>query len=189
MEDNKIVQLFFTRDEAAITSCAEKYGMRLRKLADSILRNSETAKECENDTYLKAWNTIPPHDPSNYLYSYLARITRHIALDNYRKNHAKRRDGIVVSLSLELEECLLGISRFSAEKELEDKELIRDISMFIRQLPQEERHIFIGRYWYAKSISELAVMFNSSESKVKSMLYRTRNKLNEHLKTRGLHNE
>ena len=106
MDDNRIVDLFLKRDEEAIAQTSKKYGKRLRSLAYKIVNDHETAEECENDTYMEAWNSIPPHDPGNYLYAFLARITRHISLNCCRNRDRLKRSAFICELSEELEQCI-----------------------------------------------------------------------------------
>ena len=106
MDDERIVELYLSRDESAIKETSEKYGPRLRSLAYGIVNDAQTAEECENDTYLEAWNSIPPHDPKSYLYAFLARITRHISLNRCRDGSRLKRSAVICELSAEMEECL-----------------------------------------------------------------------------------
>lgn len=106
MDDTTIIDLYFARDEAAIRHTAEKYGGRLRALSHGIVQDMQTAEECENDTYLQAWNAIPPHDPKEYLYAFLARITRHISLNRCRDRRRLKRSAYICELSAELEQCI-----------------------------------------------------------------------------------
>lgn len=184
MQDHEIVKLYWNRDEAAILASSDKYGSRLLRIADQILDDIETAKECENDTYLQAWNRIPPDDPSEYFFSFLARITRHLSLDEWRRRHAVKRSGIVVELSQELEQCVSGRDD-SAEQEVLARELGKTISDFLRTLPREHRQMFLRRYWYMDSVADVADSFLCSESKVKTVLFRVREKMKKHLEKEG----
>ena len=136
MDDNRIVELYLLRDETAIKQTTEKYGSRLRSLACGIVNDQQTAEECENDTYMEAWNTIPPHEPRSYLYAFLARITRHISLNCCRDRNRLKRSAFIW-------------------------------------------------YWYLDSIAAISERFALSESKVKTMLFRCRNQLREHLEKEG----
>lgn len=160
MDDITIIDLYFARDEAAIRHTAEKYGGRLRALSHGIVQDMQTAEECENDTYLQAWNAIPPHDPKEYLYAFLARITRHISLNRCRDRRRLKRSAYICELSAELEQC-------------------------IPALDEEKRNLFLRRYWYLDSISDLARRFAMSESKVKTTLFRCRAQLRAHLEKEG----
>lgn len=183
MEDNCIVDLYWQRDQRAISETETKYGNYLYSISYRILLNAEDAKECVNDTYNDAWQSIPPHRPS-ILASFLGKITRRISIDLLRKNSAKKRGGGEIALALdELEECVSGNG--SVETELERQELIEKINSFLMRLPHTERRIFICRYWYLDSISDISKQFHCSESKIKSMLHRTRTKLRIQLEKEG----
>ncbi len=183
MEDEKIIELYWQREESAIEETKAKYGSYCLSIAHRILQNSEDASECENDTYLKAWNTMPPKKPDP-LSSYLGMITRGLSLDKLRrKNAQKRSEGVWVSLN-ELEECIP--DNKSIEEELEAKELARHISGFLRTLPQAECNVFLNRYWHFLSIKEIAEKYSFTQSKVKMMLLRTRKKLTSHLEKEGI---
>lgn len=180
MEDSQIVSLYLNRDEAAIHATAEKYGARLRGIAQNLLEDVQTAEECENDTYLAAWNSIPPHTPHSYLFAYLARITRHIALDRCKERSRLKRSGQLVALTREMEQCIP--SAHSPEKILDARMLGASISSFLRTVNEEQRGIFLRRYWYLDSVSDIAARFSISRSKVKTSLFRTRNELKKYLK-------
>lgn len=183
MDDVKIIEMYFDRNETAIKETQDKYGNFCYGLAYRILLNSEDAKECENDTYLRVWNTIPPKKPT-VLISYLSMITRSLALDRFRKNHAQKRNlNLTISLG-ELEECIPDNS--SVYEELEADELAMIISSFLHSLPQLECDIFLQRYWYFLSIKEISECHGFGQSKVKMMLLRVRNKLFELLKKEGV---
>lgn len=187
MEDNQIVDLFWQRNEKAIEEASNKYGSYLHSIAYGILSNDEDAKECVNDTYIDAWNAMPPHKPS-ILSTFLGKITRRISIDLWRKNTAKKRGGGEISLVFdELEECVSGSG--SIEEEMERKELSQKISMFLKKLPVTERKIFLCRYWYLESVKTIAERFGFTESKVTSMLYRLRGKLRKLLEKEGYLNE
>ena len=183
MEDGQIVELFLLRDEAAIMETSGKYGRRLRSLADGIVKDKETAKECENDTYLKAWNLIPPHEPGSYLYAFLARITRYIALNFCRDRSRLKRSAYVCALSDEMEECIPAPD--DVECRIDEKILSQAINDFLSRLDEEKRNIFIRRYWYLDSIQSISERFAISESKVTSILFRLRKKLREYLIREG----
>lgn len=183
MEDQQIVDLFFRREESAIAQTKEQYGARLRQLSFGIVQNPETAEECENDTYLQAWQTIPPHEPRDYLFAFLARIIRHISIDRCRHQQRLCRCAYVQELSLELQACVPG-GHDPAEM-MDAKALGQAISAFLRTLPQESRGLFIRRYWYMDSIEELSHCFSMTQSKVKSRLFRSRNALRKYLEKEG----
>ena len=183
MDDGKIVDLLIRRDEEAIKQIAEKYGGRLRDLAYGITNNADIAEECENDTYLKAWDSIPPHEPRDYLYPFLARITRHIALNRCRDDKRLKRSAFICELSEEMEQCIPG--RDDVEKTADDLALRDLINRFLSRLNAEKRSIFIRRYWYLESIDQISERFGISQSKVKTTLFRCREKLKEQLEKEG----
>ena len=183
MEDLKIIELFFERNENAISETERKYGRYLSKIAFNILFDAEDCKDCVNDTYMKAWNTIPPQKPK-VLRTFLGKITRHLAIDVFRKKHAEKRGNSEFALSLsELDECIP--DNLSAETAFEEKELSESINRFLSSLSGENRDIFICRYFYSDSIKDIASFFGTSESKVKSSLFRSRKALKEHLEKEG----
>ena len=183
MEDNCIVDLYWQRNESAISETATKYGKYLYSISYQILLNAEDAEECVNDTYNDAWQSIPPHRPS-VLSTFLGKITRRISIDLWRKYNAEKRGGGVMVLALnELEECVSG--KGDVENEIERLELQKKLNDFLLALPRVDRQVFMCRYWYMNSISDIAKQFAYSESKVKSMLYRTRNKLRAMLEKEG----
>lgn len=183
MEDGRIVDLYLNRDETAIEETTRKYGKRLNRLAYSLLLNPEEAEECENDTYLSAWRVIPPNEPRSYLFAFLGKITRHRAINMIKQKNTQKRRGIVIELSKELEECIPAPSM--EECTLSEKELGKIISDFLRGQKAEARGIFIRRYWFSDSIPAIASTYHISESKVKSMLFRIRNKLRIYLIKEG----
>lgn len=177
MDDNKIIELYFERDENAISQTKECYGERLKALAYRILCNKEDAEECENDTYLKAWDTIPPQKPK-YFFAYLAKICRNTALHMAEKAQAQKRNAVVVEMTKELSECLPDSKYIEQTAE---KELSEVIGAFLKSVSQENRIIFIRRYFMTEPVADIAKILGISESKVKSSLFRTRNKLREYL--------
>ena len=183
MEDNHIVDLYWQRNESAISETAEKYGKYLHSISYQILQNAADAEECVNDTYNDAWQSIPPHRPS-ILSTFLGKITRRISIDLWRRYSAEKRGGGVPALALdELEECVSG--KEDVMDEVERIELQKKLNDFLLLLPQFERQVFMCRYWYMDTISDTAKQFACSESKIKSMLYRTRNKLRTMLEKEG----
>lgn len=183
LEDHKIVDKYLTRDEKAIEQSKEKYGRRLRSLAYGIVNDEQTAEECENDTYLEAWNRIPPHEPRTYLYAFLARITRHISLNCCRSREALRRKAFISELSTEMEQCIPAPN--DTECRMDEIQLREVINDFLSTLGSEKRKMFIRRYWYMDSIREISKRFSISESKVKTSLFRMRNQLREYLEQEG----
>lgn len=183
MEDNEIVTMYLNRDETAVYITSEKYGTRLQKLALNIVQDVETAQECENDTYLAAWNSIPPHEPRRYLYAFLARITRHISLNCCRDRKRLKRDAYVCQLSAEMEQCIPTPDDVACRM---DELVLREaINTFLGTLRTEQRIIFLRRYWYMDTIEMIAHRYHISESKVKTTLFRTRNQLREFLMKGG----
>ena len=183
MDDNEIVELYFHRDETAIRQTSEKYGNRLRSLAYGIVNDRQTAEECESDTYMQAWNSIPPHEPRSYLYAFLARITRHISLNFCRDRSRLKRSAFICELSAEMEQCIPAPD--DAQCRMDDMALREAINGFLGTLDEEKRNIFIRRYWYLDSVADISKRFALSESKVKTTLFRCRNRLREHLEKEG----
>lgn len=183
MDDAKIVELYLSRNESAITRTAEKYGVRLRRIANRILNNRESAEECENDTYLEAWKLIPPHEPRTYLFAFLGRITRHLAIDECRRGGAQKRQALFLELTSEMQECIPGDG--DVEAEIEAKALSQSIDNFLETFSEEQRNVFVRRYWFFDTISEVCRRYGYSESKVKVMLFRMREGLRAHLEKEG----
>ena len=183
MDDNIILDLFFSRNEDAIRRTNEAYGRRLSSLAYNIVKNNEDAEECVNSTYMRAWNTIPPQRPA-YFFAYLAKICRRLAFDRLDWNHAAKRHAEVVSLSQELDLCIPDI-RNSDEMSMRDLGQLLD--SFLRSLDRENRIIFMRRYWYADSVSQIADRFGLSQNAVSMRLTRCREKLRTYLEKEGVH--
>ena len=183
MDDNRIVEMYLLRDEAAVKHTAEKYGSRLLALSYGIVRDTQTAEECENDTYMEVWNSVPPHEPRSYLYAFLARITRHISLNRCRDRGRLKRSAFICELSSELEQCIPAPD--DVECRVDDMALGEVINGFLGKLEEEKRNVFIRRYWYLDSIADISKRFALSESKVKTVLFRCRNQLREHLEKEG----
>lgn len=183
MEDSRIVDLYLLRNEMAIDRTAEKYGKRIRHLAYSVCGDNLTAEECENDTYLGAWNSIPPHEPRNYLLAFLLKITRAVSIDRVKLITRKKRNVRILSLSAEIEESIQMVG--DVESEAEAKVIAKSISDFLREQKVEVRGVFIRRYWYLESIREISVHYNISEGKVKSILFRCRKALKKYLEKEG----
>lgn len=183
MEDAKIVELYLKREEEAIRQTSDKYGKRLRSLAYGIVGEQQTAEECENDTYFIAWNSIPPQEPRDYLYAFLARITRHISLNCCRNRSRLKRSALICELSRELEECIPAPN--DTECQISDKLFQHAVNDFLSTLSEEKRNVFLRRYWYFDSIITISKHFALSESKVKTMLFRTRNQLKQYLEKEG----
>ena len=183
MDDNKIVDLFLHRNDEAIKETAEKYGSRLYSLAFSIVKDRETAEECVEDTYMKAWNSIPPNEPGSYLYAFLARITRHIALNCCRDRSRLKRRTFLCELSEEMEQCLP--SPDDIECRMDNMALREAINGFLDLLKEENRNIFLRRYWYLDSIAAISHRYGLSESKVKTTLFRIRIQFRKYLEKEG----
>lgn len=184
MEDKDIVTLYRNRDETAIKETAAKYGKYCYSIAYNILYNKEDAEESVNDAYLNTWNSIPPHAPA-VLSTFLGKVTRYVSLKRWRDMRAQKRGGGEVALVYEeLSDCIPSGNDMDAA--LEAKELAILINAFLAKLPVTERRVFVCRYWYFDSISAISEQFGFSESKVKSMLFRTRTKLLNKLKKEGV---
>ena len=183
MQDEKIVELYLKRDEAAIRETSEKYGSRLHRLSFSVVGDRTAAEECVNDTYLQAWNSIPPNEPYTYLFQYLARIARHISINMCRKRDALKRKAYVQELSLELEQCIPAPD--DCECRLDEKVLSEAINSFLKDTDILKRNVFVRRYYYLDSISSIAKRYGLSESNVKTTLLRLRQKLRVHLEKEG----
>lgn len=181
MEDNEIVELYWERKEIAISETDKKYGKYCHTIAYNILSNIADSEECVNDTYLHTWNSIPTQRP-NIFKSFLAKITRNLALDKYDNKTAKKRNNTMDLVYEELEDC---IPTNSVDDNLEYNELVNEINSFLKTLTQEKRVIFLERYWYFNSIKDISSKYNQNKSKIKMNLLRTRNALREYLEKRG----
>ena len=183
MEDDEIISLYWQRKESAIRETEKKYSHYLMTIAYNILSNKEDSKESVNDTYLKAWNCIPPHKPF-ILSTFLGKITRQLSIDILRKQHSKKRSGSEYDLSLsELSECIPCHS--TPEQAFEQKLLSNAIASYLLTLPKETRHIFLCRYFFLDSIRTIASYYGATESKIKSRLSRTRAGLKLYLEQEG----
>ena len=184
MDDIEIVSKFWERDEDAISQARAKYGSYCRSVACDILRNSEDVDEVLNDTFMGAWNSMPPNKPQK-LSTFLGKITRNLSLKKFRQINADKRGAGVVTVSLEeLSECIS--QNKTVEEEISIKELARTIDFFLRTVRDEERRVFLRRYWYFDSIEEISIKFGYSQSKIKTMLFRTREKLKKQLEKEGV---
>ena len=183
MTDQAIVDLFWERSQAAIEETEKAYGRYFHYIAHSILQNDEDSEEIVNDTYLKAWNTIPPERP-HHLKAFLGNITRQLAINRLEHNLAQKRGGGQYPTALdELTECIPDGDGGDDIAEL--SALTDSLNVFLRSLPTEERRVFIRRYWHMHPIRPIANDFSMSESKVKSLLLRIRKKLKTHLQKEG----
>ena len=184
VEDAQIIDLFWQRDEAALDEVAKKYGRFCLSIAKRVQRDTQDAQECVNDTYLAAWNAIPPHDPIS-LSAFLGKITRYLALKKYRDKTRGKRGGTNVDVSLE-ELNELAPPEALTDAGLSDEELAQIMRDFIAELPANERRVFLRRYFFFDSIGDICTRFGFSKSKVKSMLKRTRDKLKVRLRKEGV---
>ena len=183
MEDGAIVELYWQRNERAITASDEKYGGLCRSLSQNILDSVQDAEECVNDTWLRSWNAMPPQRPG-VLSAFFGKITRNLSLDRWRKNRAAKRGGSQVEVALlELEDCLP--DRNTPERHLEAAETARVISDFLRTQPELDRVLFVRRYFHLEPLAALEARFGLSEGQVKSRLHRTRRKLKHILEEEG----
>ena len=182
MEDSAIIDLYWAREERALNETDSKYGGMCRTIAFNILRDRWDSEECVNDTWLRAWNAMPPQRPF-VLRAFLGKIARNLSLKVYEKNHAQKRGGGQVALALEeLEDCFSD----GPETALEEAELTRLLDRFLRQLPQKDCCVFVRRYWYLDSIMEIAARYHMALGSVKSSLHRSRKKLKEYLEQEGI---
>lgn len=184
MKDEEIINLYFSRREEAITETSHKYGKYCNYIAFQILHNREDSEECVNDTYMKAWDIIPPQRP-RILSAFLGKITRNLALNRYKHNNTEKRGAGQVSLVLEeLQECIP--AKNDIEQIMEDELIIDSLNCFLDKLTPKNRKIFMSRYFYMCSIKEIADNYKISESNIKTTLYRTRNELKEFLEKEGV---
>ncbi len=181
MEDGAIIELYLARDERAIGETEAKYGPLCRHVADNLLGNTQDAEECVNDACLALWDAIPPARPRS-LMAFAAGITRNLALKRLRHDTAQKRSAALVPLS-ELSELL---PDESIAPDAGNEEIGRVISGFLRRQSPEARCVFVRRYWYFDSVSEIAVRYGFTENKVKSLLFRARNRLRDYLRKEGI---
>ena len=182
MKDDVLVREIWDRNQSGIAAAKQQYGPYCLQIARNILHSEQDAEECLNDALLAAWNSIPPQKPEN-LKTYLGKLIREIAVDRWRKNRAKKRIGPSSLVPLDELEELIGEN--ALEETLEEAELARAISDFLRTLPQTERCLFLRRYWYYDSIRQICKRCGFGKSKVTVSLMRTRNKLAAYLKKEG----
>lgn len=184
MDDERIIDLYWQRDERAIDETDIKYGPLCSSIAYGILSNPEDTEECVSDTYMAAWNSLPPQRP-RLLRAYLGRITRNLSLNRLRNGSARKRGGGELNLIYEeMENCLAAEN--GPEKSLEEKELIQAVNAFLAGLPREERLMFLYRYWLAQPVAKIAARMGYKPGRVNSALYRSRQKLRRHLEKEGL---
>lgn len=183
MDDGQIIELYWERKESAVQETNNKYGSYCLKIANQILSNRQDSEECVNDTWLRAWNSIPPKRPDKLRF-FLAKITRNLSFDRYKARKAGKRGGSEIDLVLEeLEDCLSASG--DVETEISMKELEKSMNCFITALPERERGIFLRRYFYAESVSDIAERYFLKESNVLMILSRTRKKLKNYLIKEG----
>ena len=183
MEDEKIIELYWQRDERAIAATAGKYGPYCTAIARSILHSPRDEEECVSDTWLAAWNAMPPHRP-NILSAFLGRLTRNLAFNRYTRDRAEKRGGAETELVLdELAEVVSGTE--DTHSELERQELAREVNVFLNALSAKKRAIFLQRYWYAHSVGDIAARWGMKETAVSMTLHRLRRDLRQHLTERG----
>ena len=184
LSDSEIISLFFDRNEKAIAAVSQKYGGYCNTVIRNILENHQDAEECLNDTWMKAWESIPPEKPRN-LGGFLVRLAKNICLNRYALSHAKKRGSGEVSLVIdELSECIA--DKNDVEKTFEQKLITNTINEFLRSLPPEKRDIFVLRYWYCLPVAELARKMGISRSSAAVSLTRTRRSLTAYLKKKEL---
>ncbi len=187
MEDYKIVALYWKKDENAINETSRKYGAYCFAIADNILHNKEDSEECVNDTWLKAWNAMPPQRPTK-LQIFLAKITRNLSFNRFNARSAEKRGGGEIVLVLdELAECIA--SETDVASEYEAKEIGQCIRRFVKALPERDGNIFVRRYFFTESITQIAQKYSLTENNVMVILSRTRKKLKAHLIKEGFFSE
>ena len=185
MDDQKIIELYWTRSEDALLATEEKYGKYCYSIAYRILNDHEDAMECVNDTYLRAWNSMPPERPDN-LAAFLRKIARNLSLDRYKRDRTEKRGGEQTELALEeLEMCIT--SGQDPLESMEMQELAGLINSFLFEQPERNRNIFLRRYWMLEPVKDIAGFYGESESKIKSILFRMRKKLAKLLEEEGFH--
>jgi len=184
INDKQILNLFWGREEEALDVTMQKYGRVLYTVAHNILQNRQDAEECVSDTLLQAWKAIPPKQPE-YLGAYLAKITRNFSLQRWRKAGTAKRGGGQYDLILdELEETIPHPD--SAEQSYEYAQTLRSINAYLAKMDADSRIVFVRRYFFGDSLGDICTRFNASQSKVKSMLFRARQKLKIHLQQEGI---
>lgn len=182
MDDNQIIELFFERKEKALSELSKKHGRLFQKIAGNVLRNEEDARECVNDAYLAAWNTIPPQKP-NSLASFVGKIVRNIATTRYHHLSAEKRNGIYDVALDELIDCIPADEAADGDSA---ETLSAALNDFLETLSDDDRVMFVKRYWYSQSVSEIAEQFQATAHYISVRLFRTREKLRKFLEKRGI---
>ncbi len=182
MEDQRIVDLFWQRDERVLSIVRETYGKLCRRVAYNLLGNAEDVEECENDTYLAAWNAIPPARPHS-LSAFLCRIARHLALKRFARRTAQKRGGESALLLSELREVA---SDDTVEEAFDSAHTAALIDRFLESETAENRWLFVGRYWYGEPLSALSRESGVSEGALKVRLHRQRERLRDYLQKEGV---
>ncbi len=184
MNDSEIITLYFERDERAVSETAVKYGKYCHTVSYNILQNKEDVEECVNDTYLAAWNSIPPKKPER-LSTFLGKLARNLSINRYRQYNAEKRKLTQTAIALsELEEC---IAESGGEEIADEMALTKAINDFLLAQPKLKRNIFIRRYWYVMPIKDISSAYGISEGKIASMLFRMRTELKKHLEKEGIY--
>ena len=183
MDDTQIIDLYWDRDQGAITATAGKYGSFLHALSWNILRSHHDAEECVNDTYFRAWNAMPPERPSA-LRAWLGRITRNLSLDRWKAGRTESRGAGMETLLGELDECIP--DHRGPEQAAEERVLAECVSVFLRGQTADNRYIFLRRYWYGESIAEIAEACGAGSGRIRSSLFRTRARLRRRLEEEGV---
>lgn len=183
MEDIQIIEFFWDRNQSAITETGIKYGCMLHRISYGVLMNKEDSEECVNDTYAKAWDTMPPQKPCS-LAAYLGRIARNISINRWHKNHAQKRGGNISIQISELSDCVPAQS--SVESEIETNALTGVIEKWLESLPGYDRVLFLRRYWFSEELNSLAEECGSSPNKLAGRLFRLRQKLKSTLEEEGI---
>jgi RNA polymerase sigma-70 factor (ECF subfamily) len=186
MDDERIIDLYWRRDEYAITATCDKYGAYCRSIANNILSNNEDAEECINDTWLHAWNAIPPHKPAR-LPLFLGKITRELSLNRYKAQFAHKRGSGAIVLALDELDEATSSKNSPVEQLIEFESVGKAISIFLRKQPDKSTDIFIRRYYHFCSIKQISSEFSISESKAKSILFRMRKKLRTYLESEDIY--
>ncbi|RUS46526.1 RNA polymerase sigma factor [Cohnella sp. AR92] len=183
MEDTRIIDMYWSRNEAAIRESSTKYGRMLKRISFNILSNDGDSEECVNDTYGKAWDSMPPQKP-NSLAAYLGRIARNLSINRWHANHARKRGCGADALISELSDCIP--SPLSTEEETEARALSETISRWLNSLPQDDRVLFLRRYWFGDSLNSLAAECATTPNKLAGRIYRLRHKLRSALEKEGV---